>query len=237
MRLSISSDIVSEISTRTVPPNRRRCKLQLDRLEQVVRLVRKLEVGVSRDAERRAFGDLHLREEGRQRVRDHVLEGQIEVTLADADEAREELGHLDAGEAFLAALRIPNEHSERQRQRGDVRKRLAGPDCERCQHGVDLAVEPCSKLVELFLRAIGDPADADSFLLERRQELLPPELRLLGRQREHPLADLGQCLLRGPSIQRVDREARRLLAHEAADAHREELVEVLGEPRAERQAL
>ena len=63
MRLSISSDIDSEISRRTVPPNRRRCKLELDRFQQVIRLVGDLEIGVPRDAERRAFGDLHLREE------------------------------------------------------------------------------------------------------------------------------------------------------------------------------
>ena len=218
----------------TEPPS---LQLQLDRFQQVVGFVGELEVGVSRDAERRAFGDLHLREERRQRVRDHVLEREEELPLADADEARQELGHLDAGESLFARLRIPDEHAERERQRRDVRERLTRPDGERRQHGIDLPVEERRQLVELLLGAVRDPADQDPFLLERGAQLALPEARLLGRQREHSLADLGQRLLRRASVQRVNREARRLLAHEATDAHREELVEVLGEPRAERQAL
>jgi hypothetical protein len=31
-----------------------------------------------------------------------VLEWEVQLTLADAQEARQELGHLDAGESLLA---------------------------------------------------------------------------------------------------------------------------------------
>ena len=64
-------------------------QLELDRLEQVVRLVRDLEVGVARQPERRALADLHLREERLEEVRDHVLERDEEAARADLDEARE----------------------------------------------------------------------------------------------------------------------------------------------------
>ena len=58
-------------------------QLELDRLEQVVGLVRDLEVGVARDAEDGALGDLHLREEPVEEVRDHVLERDEQAALAD----------------------------------------------------------------------------------------------------------------------------------------------------------
>ena len=128
--------------------------------------------------------------------------------MPDADEARQKLGNLYSREAFLAGLGVAHEDSERERERGDVRKRLAGPDRERREHGIDLAVEERRELLELLLGAVRDPADEDPFLLERRAQLALPEARLLGRRREHPLADLGQRLLRRASVGRVNREAR-----------------------------
>jgi hypothetical protein len=131
MRRSISSDIVFEISRADRASEAPPLQLQLDGLEQVVRLVGDFEVSVPRDAESGALGDLHLREERGQRVRDHVLEWEIELLFADADEAGQELRHLDAGEALLARLRVADEDAERQRERRDVGKRLAGADRER----------------------------------------------------------------------------------------------------------
>ena len=69
-------------------------ELELDRLEQVVRLVRHLEVGIARDPERRPLDDLHAWEELRQEVRDHVLHRHEPLPLAHGQEPRQRLGTL-----------------------------------------------------------------------------------------------------------------------------------------------
>ena len=120
-------------------------QLQLDRLEQVVGLVGDLEVGVARDAEDGALDDLHLREEPVEEVRDHGLERDERAPLADLEEARQALGHLHAREALLPRLRIANEDGEAVGEARDVRERLPGPDGERRQHRVDLAVEAAAR--------------------------------------------------------------------------------------------
>ena len=98
-------------------------ELDLDGLEQVVGVVRDLEVGVARHAEERALGDLHPGEEHRQEVRDHGLERH--ELLAGRDEAVEALRHLDAREALLVGLGVERDDAEREREPGDVRERLA----------------------------------------------------------------------------------------------------------------
>ena len=87
-------------------------QLALDRLAEIVRLVRQLEVGVPADSEDAALEDLHLREETSEEVADHALERQKEPALADRHEPRQELRHLDARESFLAAVRIADEEPE-----------------------------------------------------------------------------------------------------------------------------
>ena len=109
-------------------------QLELDRLEQVVGLVRDLEVGVAGHAERRALDDLHLREERGEVVRDHALERDPQAALAELEEARQALGHLDAREALLAGLRVADEDAEAEREPRDVGERLPRPDGERRQH-------------------------------------------------------------------------------------------------------
>ena len=87
-------------------------QLELDSLQQVVRFVGDLEVGVTRHAEGCAFADLHLREERRQKVGDHVLERQVQPSMADRKEPRQQLRHLDPCEALFARFRIPHEETE-----------------------------------------------------------------------------------------------------------------------------
>ena len=169
-------------------------QLELDRLEQVVGLVGHLEVGVARDAEGRALDDLHLREEHRQEVADHALEREVDAALADGQEPRQELRHLDPRETLLARLRVAHEEAEAQREPGDVRKRLAGPDGERRQHREDLALETARQLLELLRLAVLDVRDDDPFRGQRRSQLALPELRLPRHQLEHALADLGEGL-------------------------------------------
>ena len=53
-------------------------QLDLHRLEQVVGVVRNLEVGVARDPERGRLDHLHAREQARQEVGDHLLEREDE---------------------------------------------------------------------------------------------------------------------------------------------------------------
>ena len=71
---------------------------------------------------------------------DHVSRAGSAAPRRRPDEARQRLGHLDAREALLARLGVAHDHAEAERQTGDVRERLAGPDRERRQHRVDLAV-------------------------------------------------------------------------------------------------
>ena len=80
-------------------------QLQLDRLEQVVGLVRDLEVGVARDAEaaRSTISIPGKSRRGSARSRSRAAEAG---RAAEREEARQALGHLDAREALLAALRV-----------------------------------------------------------------------------------------------------------------------------------
>jgi hypothetical protein len=89
-------------------------QLVLHRFQEVVRFVGDFEVGVARDSERAALHDLHLREEAREKVADHALERDEETPLADRQKARQELRHLDPGEALLAGLGITHEDAEAQ---------------------------------------------------------------------------------------------------------------------------
>src|SRR4051794_13040713 len=163
---------------------------------------------------------------------DHALEGQEEAALPDCDEPREELRHLDACEPLLARVRIADEESERQREAGDVRKRLAGADCERRQNRKDLVLESLVELLELALRAVLDLPDDDSSLLERDAQLSLPELGLAGRELEHTFADLSQRLLGSSRVRRGHCDTSFDLIHQAGHPNHEELVEVPGDERA-----
>ena len=66
-------------------------QLDLHRLEQVVGVVRHLEVGVAGDPERGRLDHLHAREEAGQEVGDHLLERERDPVAADRDEARHPL--------------------------------------------------------------------------------------------------------------------------------------------------
>ena len=102
-------------------------QFELHRLEQVVRLVVDLEVGVPRQPEGRALADLHLGEERFEEVGDDILERQEEAACAHLDEPGQPLRHLDAGEPLLPGLGVADEDPEAERERGDVGERLARP--------------------------------------------------------------------------------------------------------------
>ena len=206
-------------------------ELGLDGLEKVVGVVRHLEVGVTGDAEEHALGDLHPGEERRQEVRDHRLERH--EPRSGVDEPVEPFRHLDAGEPLLGAVRIDGEHAQREREPGDVRKRLPGPDRERRQHRVDVPREHGLEALQLLGRALLDGHDLDALGGERRAQLALPELGLAAGQLGHARLEGGQRLGRREPVGRPDGEPGSLLVHQAGDAHHEELVEVGGEDRAE----
>jgi len=94
-------------------------------------------------------------------VRDHVLEREEDPAAPDFEEARKHLRDLDACEPFLAALGIPYEHGEAEREAGDVGKRLARADGERGQNREDLLFEAVGELLGLLAVEIVDLADDD----------------------------------------------------------------------------
>jgi hypothetical protein len=106
-------------------------------------------------------------------------------------------------------------------------------DCERGQHGVDLALEALGKLGQLLVGRVADPGDRDSLLGERGEQLTAPELALLGGQGEHSRPDFGESLLWRAAVRRAHVHARGGLLHEPGDADGEELVQVGREDRAE----
>ncbi len=181
-------------------------ELELDRLEQVVGLVRDVEVGVARDPEGGTFGDLHLREEQCEEVRDGRLEGNQEPSVAHIDEARQPFGYLHAREALLSTLGIPDEHRQAQRQSRDVREGLSGTDGERREHRIDVALESLGQLTQLGLVAFDHPREDDPLLLEGGTKFASPQLRLLPAELEDPLPDLGQRGLRRAAVRRPDTE-------------------------------
>ena len=212
-------------------------QLVLDRLEQVVGLVRDLEVGVAGDPEHRALHDLHAGEEPVEEVGDHALERQQPAVRAGREEARQPFRHLHAGEALLAALRVAREHPEAEGQARDVREALPGADAERRQHGEDLAVEAVLEHAQLVGIEVAHRRDRDPLLRERGGERLLPELRLLRGQLEDALADACQRVPWRQPVDGPNRDPGRRLAHQPGHAHHEELVQVRGDEAAHLHAL
>ena len=214
--------------------------LELDRLEQVVGLVGDLEVGVARDAEDGALADLHAREEPRRGS------GRSPPRAAAADRARPtrtKRGSV-SGTLMRAKRSSPVSGSrtntpEGQREPRDVRERLARPDGERRQHGIELAVEERGELRQLLV----------SCSRRTRRRRCPRPRAPAAARRVHsgdcrcvsasdPLADRGRAPACGvwPSTERIGM-AGLGLTHQAADANHEELVEVRREDGAELDAL
>ena len=205
---------------------------QLDRLEQIVRLVGDLEVRVSGDAKGAALDGLHIREEPPQEMADDALERDEEPAASDREKARQRLGHLDARESLLARLRIAHEDGKAERESRDVRERLPRADCERRQHREDLALEELFQLGQLLAVAVVDVADDHAGLSERRTKVPLPELGLCRAQLLRAVPNLGQRFLRRAPVGRANGESRLHLAHEPRDPHHEELVQVGREVRA-----
>jgi hypothetical protein len=169
-------------------------------------------------------------------VGDDLLEGNVE-TATDVEEAGKPFGDLHAREPLLAGVGVLGEDGEREREPRDVRERLTGSDRERCEHGVDLALEPPLELLQLLRAEIFDAAHRDALRGQRGAELALPETRLERGQLEHALANPGERLLRCEPVRRADGDSRLRLAEQPGDADLEELVEVRREDPAELHTL
>ncbi len=206
-------------------------ELGLDGLEQVVGVVRHLEVGVTGDAEEHALGDLHPRKQRGQEVGDHRLERH--EPRAGVDEPVEAFRDLDPGEPLLGAVRVDGQHAQREREARDVRERLPDAHRERRQHRVDVPREDGLEPLELLGRAFLDGHDLDTLGRQRRTQLALPQLGLATRQLGDACLERGERLGRREPVGRPDGEPGGLLVQQAGDANHEELVEVGGEDRAE----
>ena len=145
----------------------------------------------------------------------------------DLDEAGQDLGHLDPGEAALAGLRVAQTDRDRQTQRRDVRERVAGIDRERGQDREDLVEEPLAeRLVVLGDRGVVDELDA--FLGQSLADL-DVDRRVVGDEAEDALAGDGQLLVRRAAVGRAGDLAGLDLLAQTGDPDLEELVEVVGE--------
>ena len=206
----------------------RAAELELDGLEQVVRLVGDLEIAVARHAEERPLEDLHPREELGQVVGEDFLQRNEAASPADGEEARQAFRDLDPGEALLAGLGVGHEQAEADRQRRDVGERLARPDRERRQHREDLALETVVELGALVRVELLDAQDDDPLVRQRRAELVPPQRGLAAVDLEHALAGVVERLLRRSAVRQAPAHAGLGLAGQPGDAHHEELVQHLG---------
>jgi hypothetical protein len=110
-------------------------QLALQRLEQVfVAVFLDLQVCVAGDPEGVDLGQLHAGEQLRQVCGDEVLDRQegdrlvVRVFRRHPDQPRDVVGHLDAGEALGAALRVAHGDREVQRQPRDVGERVRRVD-------------------------------------------------------------------------------------------------------------
>ncbi len=202
-------------------------ELLLDRQEEVVGLVLlDLEVGVAGHPEEVVLVDLHA---GEQRVEvglDDLVE-QDEAGRLDLEQARQDLRHLDPGEAALAGLRVAQADRDRQAERRDVRERMARIDRERGEDREDLVEEALAKgLVVLGDRGVVDELDA---LGGQRPADVDEDRRMVGDELEHALANGGELLVGGPAVGRAGDLAGLDLLAQAGHADLEELVEVAGE--------
>ena len=172
-------------------------------------------------------------------VRDHASRaGSASPRVADRDEARQRLGHLDAREALLARVRVAHGDAEararaprctgtagRARPRAaSGRGRSGGRSAPRARRAPRRSrPRPC-RSGSPRRRAPGMSSSRQSFDCARRQL-------------EHALAHLGERLLRRAAVGRAHVDARDHLVEQPGDAHHEELVEVRREDRAELDAL
>ena len=121
-------------------PETASAQLELDRRKQVIGLVFfEAQVCISRHPERVVRSDRHVREQGAEVRRDHLLEGDEPLVVRHDDEPGKKWRDLHPRHALLAAHGVAHPEQKVEREIGDVRERVAGVDRQRGEHREDLA--------------------------------------------------------------------------------------------------
>src|SRR6266508_2443262 len=208
-------------------------QLLLDRLQEVIGVIRDHEICVSRHPEDRLLLDVDAGEQERQETRDRVLERDKGTALTQSEEPRQCPRHVDAREAPFAALFVACEDAEVQRQRRYVRERRCSAHGERRQDRQDLALEPLRQGSQLTRgKRLGRRHD-DALFGEGGLQVAVPQRGLPRLQLEHTLLHLGQGVVGRSSVRRALRHARGYLPEQSRNSNLEELVKVRGEDRTE----
>ena len=152
-------------------------------LQQILRLIDlpKIQIRVSRNAEREPPFYLHTRKQGTQVLTDHLLQRHVHMLARPINgyPARQRTRYLHARKMGLTTLGITDVHRQRQRQIRDVGKRMAGVYRQRRKHGEDLRLEVGVHAHALRLAERGHRHQLDAFGLKRRQHervqrMMPP---------------------------------------------------------------
>src|SRR6266851_935592 len=190
---------------------------------------RTIGVAVARDPEWMMRDHVHAGEERLQVERYDVLERDESGVVSKRDEARQHRRHLDAGEAMLPTLRIPDRNRKVEREVGDVRERMARVYGQRRQHWEDLLPEDRVELRQLLLAHLVAANNGDARSAEGRDDARVVEPGLPLDESFDPAADGLQLLQRLYSGRGRHRDGCQHLLLEAGDADLEEVVQVLAE--------
>lgn len=221
-RLDLQADHVAE------PP---RAHLCLHGAEQIVRLVRDVEVGIPCDAKQHAGGDVHAGEHAAQFARDELFYGD-EATV-HRDEPGQSRCHFDPGETSTPVTGIRDGGGDVERQRRDVRKGLARPRGERGEDGDDLARERRLQTAAHPIVLSVQGHDAEPFFAQGGVDLTAPQASLFGHERTRAGRDLTQDRLTIDAIGTAGGPPGFEGIQVTRDANHEELVQIAGEDRHE----
>ncbi len=186
---------------------------------------------------------MQAREQSVEMVRDKVVE-QHEAPFGrrsalDRDEARQRRRNLHPSEVQLDALarRLLELDREREREIRDVRERMPAVDRERREHREDGLIESFREGGLRLVVELAHVHQADSFALERRQQLVVEHAHLQRQRGPQPPRDRLQMLGRCAAVLGPAHDLRLDLLFDRGDADHEELVEVRAVDRNELQAL
>ncbi len=216
---------------RTTSPNAAPQISALNRLEQVVRLVGELHVGVAGDAERRRARGSPSRGRGTvEVVSDHVLDRDDQRPASPTETKR----GSSSGTLTRANRSSPVSGSRastpRLRRRAARCTGTAGRGRRRAASapGRSRARTAGSSSARSSLVAVLHAADLDALRRERRRELLPPEASTARRSARSTRSRIARERLarRQPVVASAPTAPDARLVHQPGHAHHEELVQV-----------
>ena len=229
LRRDVVLDLESDCLAEPAPP-----QLHLDGRQQIVRLfVLDGQVCVPSDAERDAVVDLHAGEELLQVGADHLLQGHEPLAVGQHDEPGQQRRHLDPGEAALRGARVPDDHTEVEREGGDVREGVAGVDRQWGQHGEDATLELVGQPDPVLVVELGPAGEPDPDVGQLTADRAEEGLVGAGDEERGSSEDRLELLRSGHPVDAAPADTGRDTLLQPCDAHLEELVQVVAEDRKE----